>query len=297
MVHQKQIMSAQQRDMVGRVVVITGASAGIGLATAKDLAARGADLVLANRSREKSEPVIAELRRLAGHDRVEFVALDLGNLASVRAAGAQLAARPGPIHVLINNAGIGGPRGQTVDGFELAFGTNHLGHFLLTTLLLDKLQKSAPARIIHVSSQAHYQTRGIHWERLQRATRSITALSEYADSKLANVLFSNELARRLEGSGVTSNSLHPGVIASDIWKRLPGPLRVIAKAFMKSTDDGARTTLLLATAPELAAVSGRYYDDCREKTASRAARDASLAADLWRRSEAWTSEKTAAAAA
>ncbi len=290
-------MDVKKRDLEGRVVVITGASAGIGLATAKALAARGADLVLANRSREKSEPVIAELKRLAGHERIEFVALDLGKLASVRTAGEQLARRSGPIHVLINNAGQGGLRGQTSDGFELAFGTNHLGHFLLTTLLLDKLRASAPARIVHVSSQGHYQARAIHWDRLQQRTRSITGMTEYAESKLANVLFSNELALRLAGTGVTSNALHPGVIASDIWKRVPAPLRIVAKAFMKSNEDGALTSLHLATAPEVATVSGRYFDSCREKTPSRLAHDTALAAELWRRSEAWTRSATPAAAA
>jgi NAD(P)-dependent dehydrogenase (short-subunit alcohol dehydrogenase family) len=275
------------RDLDGRHIVITGANTGIGLATAQALARRGASLVLAGRSRDKTEPVVAELRRLAGHERVSFLSLDLARLASVRAAAAELAARPEPIHVLINNAGLAGQRGLTADGFEMTFGTNHLGHFLLTTLLLDKLRASAPARVVNVASKAHYQARGIDWDAQRRPTRSFTGLDEYAVSKLANVLFSNELGRRVVADGITSYALHPGVIASEIWKRIPWPVRQVALAFMSSPEEGAATSLHCATSPAAAKESGLYYDRCRTKTASRLARDEALAAELWERSQAW----------
>jgi retinol dehydrogenase 12 len=284
-------MSEPTDELEGKVFVVTGANTGIGKVTAAELSRRGGHVVLACRSRDKTQPVLDELAAAGGGDRVEFLELDLGRLASVRTAAAELLARDRPIHVLVNNAGVAGQRGQTADGFELAFGINHLGHFLFTTLLLDRLRASAPARVVTVSSKSHYAAKaGIDWEAVRRPTRSVTGLPEYEVSKLANVLFSAELARRLEGSGVTTYALHPGVIASDIWRRIPWPFRAVAKAFMSSVEDGARTTLYCATAPELSDETGLYYDECRPRTASARARDTALAAELWRRSEAWCAE-------
>ncbi|MBO0776124.1 MAG: SDR family NAD(P)-dependent oxidoreductase, partial [Actinobacteria bacterium] len=192
-----------------------------------------------------------------------------------------------PLHVLINNAGVGGQRGLTADGFELMFGVNHLGHFALTAALLDRLAASAPARVVTVASDAHYQARGIDFGALRQRTRSFTGVAEYAVSKLCNVLFSAELARRTAGRGITTYSLHPGVVASDIWRRVPWPVRPLMKARMLSTEQGARTPLYCATAPELAEASGRFYDNCRERAPSRFA-TGELARQLWDRSEAWT---------
>ena len=275
-----------ERDQEGRVHIITGANTGIGRATAEALVRRGARVVLANRSEEKTRPVLDALAREGAADRVDFVQLDLADLASVRRAGAELAAR-GPIHVLVNNAGLAGARGVTADGFETTFGVNHLGHFLLTHLLLDTLRASAPARIVNVSSHSHYRARTIDFDALRRPTASYTGIPEYEVSKLANVLFTAELARRLEGTGVTAYAVHPGVIASDIWKRIPAPFRWLAKRFMKSNEEGARTSLHCATAPELAGESGLYYAESRPKRPSKVAQDAVLAAELWRRSEEW----------
>ncbi len=273
-------------DLADRHVVITGANTGIGKETARALARRGARITMLGRSEAKTRPVIDELARDAGHDRFGFVALDLGELASVRACAAELVRRGDAIDVLINNAGLAGPRGLTKDGFELAFGTNHLGHFLLTRELLPLLAAGKAARVVNVASASHYQAKGIDWDALRRPTSSVTGMAEYAVSKLCNVLFTAELARRQPALGV--HALHPGVIASDIWsRRIPRPVAWLMTRFMKSTVDGARTSIYCATSPDLAGISGRYYTDAKEKRPSRLAQDLTLAAELWRRSEAW----------
>ena len=182
-----------------------------------------------------------------------------------------------------------GYRGTTEEGFELAFGVNHLGHFLLTNLLLPVLKTSAPSRVVVVSSDAHYRTRkGIDFEAVQRPTRTVTAFQEYCVSKLANVLFAAELSRRLKEEGVTTYSLGPGNVASDVWRRIPWPVRPIMLAFMNSTVDGAQTPLYCATSPDLAAQSGRYYKSLQEKEPHPYAKDVDLAAELWERSARWT---------
>jgi NAD(P)-dependent dehydrogenase (short-subunit alcohol dehydrogenase family) len=196
-------------------------------------------------------------------------------------------ARGLPLHLLINNAGLAAARGQTKQGFELAFGVNHLGHFLLTQLLLERINASAPARIVTVASKAHYRARGIDWEAVRAPTRSASGLREYQVSKLANVLFSAELARRLAGSGVTTYSLHPGVVATEVWRSLPWPLDWLLKLALISPQQGAQTSLHCATAASAAAETGLYYDQCRPKWPSRVAQDATLAQDLWKRSAAW----------
>jgi len=270
-------------ELKGKTAVVTGANTGIGKATAIELARRGAKVVLACRSEEKTMPVMNEIASAGGQ--CEFLALNLGSLAQVREAAAELLARKHPIHLLIDNAGLAGQRGETQDGFELAFGTNHLGHFLFTTLLLDRIKESAPARIVIVASQAHYAAKGFDWDAVKKPTASLSGFPEYGVSKLANVLFSNELARRLEGTGVTTYALHPGVIASDVWRRIPPPLSWLLKAFMKSTEDGARTSVWCATDPALAKESGGYYDSEKPKKASRYALDPKLASELWTKSE------------
>ena len=199
--------------------------------------------------------------------RSRFLALDLADLASVRAAAAAFLALDEPLHVLINNAGVAGRRGLTRDGFELIFGVNHLGHFAFTAALLDSLISSR-ARIVNVASDAHYQATGIDFDRLHRPARSVAAMREYAVSKLCNVLFTEELARRLAGTGVTAYALHPGVVASDIWRRVPWPVRPLVTRRMLTIDQGAQTSLYCATAPELAQVSGRYYEQCAEREPS-----------------------------
>lgn len=276
-------------DLSGKTYVITGANSGIGKITARELARRGAHVILACRSADKTMPVIDELKRETGNEQIEFVALDLSDLASVRRCAEELLARNIPIHGLINNAGLAGSRGTTKDGFELTFGTNHLGHYLFTRLLLDRIKQSGPARIVNVASASHYQARGIDWSALREKTKSRTGLPEYAVSKLSNVLFTKELARRLEGSNVTTYALHPGVVATDVWRRVPSPVRWVMKKFMVTPEEGAQTSIRCATAPELANETGRYYDgDGREKRPSKLANDSALAEQLWSKSAEWT---------
>ena len=280
-------MSPQSGELSGRTFLITGANTGIGRATAADLANRGGRVYLACRSPQKGLAAAAAIVAATGNEAVTFLPLDLSDLASVRACAEEFLARGEPLHVLINNGGVAGQRGITRDGFELAFGVNHLGHFALTAALLDCLAASAPARVVNVSSDSHYQAKGIDFEAVRQRTASMTGMREYAVSKLGNVLFTQELARRVAGRGITAYALHPGVVASDIWRRVPWPVRPLIKRRMITTEEGARTSLYCATAPELAQVSGRFYDDCREREASAVA-TGELAGALWQRSEAWT---------
>ena len=188
--------------------------------------------------------------------------------------------------MLVNNAGVAGSRGLTRDGFELAFGVNHVGHFVLTTALLDRLAASAPARVVTVSSDAHHAAPGIDFEAVRRRTRHVTGMPEYAVSKLANVLFSQELARRAAGRGVTTNAQHPRVVASHNRRRVPWPDRPLLPRRQLTTEQGARTPVYCATAPELGVVTGRFYINEQEADPSRVATP-ELAGALWERSEAW----------
>jgi NAD(P)-dependent dehydrogenase (short-subunit alcohol dehydrogenase family) len=271
-----------------RTSLVTGANTGIGLVTARELARRGDRVIVACRSEAKARPAIDDIVAATGNDAVEFLALDLADLASVRAAAASLVERGEPLGVLVANAGLAGQRGQTAQGFELAFGTNHLGHFLFVTSVLDLLRDGAPSRIVIVSSDSHYQAKTIPFDELQRPTKSTTGLPEYAVSKLANVLFAQELARRLPDD-VWVGALHPGVIASDVWRRVPWPVRSLMKLFMKSTEQGAQTSLLCATSDEVLAHRGAYYSAGKLKDPNPAATP-ELAAELWDRSEAWVAD-------
>jgi retinol dehydrogenase 12 len=273
-------------ELSGRTFLVTGANTGIGLATATDLARRGGRVYLGCRAPQKAAAAVAQIAAATGSDDVRFLALDLADLSSVRDCARAFLALEEPLHVLINNAGIGGTPGRTKDGFELVFGVNHLGHFALTMGLLDCLTASR-GRIVNVASDAHYQAKGIDFDRLRRRTRGITGMREYAVSKLCNVLFSQELAHRLAGSGVVSYSLHPGVVASDIWRRVPAPVRPLVTRRMLTVEQGARTSLYCATAPEASLRSGAYYEDCAERQPSQLA-TSDLGEQLWQHSETWT---------
>lgn len=273
--------------LAGQIALVTGANTGIGFVTARELARMGAHVFIACRNAQRAQPALDAIRVASGNTQVEALALDLGDVASVRRCADTFLARGLPLHLLVNNAGLAGTRGLTASGFELAFGVNHMGHFLLTQLLLDRLLASAPARIVTVASRAHTRTDGIDWDALRQPTRSRTGVHEYAVSKLANVWFSAELGRRLAGTGVNTYALHPGVVASDVWRAVPWPFRSLMKLRMISTEEGARTSLYCATSPDCAGETGLYYDKCRLQTPSTLGRDTTLALKLWRESERW----------
>jgi NAD(P)-dependent dehydrogenase (short-subunit alcohol dehydrogenase family) len=279
-------------DLEGRTFLVTGVNSGIGFFAAAALAARGGKIFLGCRSVEKAEATAAALRAQAGAGgaalALEPFAVDLGDLSSVRSAAAAFVARGVPLHGLVNNAGVAGVRGLTRDGFELTFGVNHLGPFLLTRLLEPALRAAAPARVVNVASNAHRGASGIDFAALRRPTRSLVGWPEYGVSKLCNILFTRELARRWAGTGVTSYALHPGVVATGLWRRIPQPLRWLMTRAMISSKEGSQTTIFCATAPELAAASGRYYRDEHEARPTAVAEDDALAARLWEESERMT---------
>jgi NAD(P)-dependent dehydrogenase (short-subunit alcohol dehydrogenase family) len=278
-------------NLDGRTVVVTGANSGVGRATATALASAGARVVITARSRSRGEEALADIGRSSGSDQVELVVFDLADLASVREGAAELLDGDRPIHVLVNNAGLVlSERSETVDGFETTFAVNHLGPFLLTRLLTDRLVASAPARVVNVASTAHRSARrGLDFDDLQ-SSRHYRGMQAYGRSKLANILFTDELARRLSGTGVTANSLHPGTVATgyardgDASGFLAFGIKVI-RPFILTPEQGARTSVYLASSPEVAEVTGRYFVKCRPRVPSAAARDQSAAALLWSLSE------------
>jgi retinol dehydrogenase-12 len=273
----------------GQVALITGGNVGIGRVTAIELAKKGFKVVIAGRSLERTQPVLDHIKSLSVDEQPLFLPLDLGSLASVRECAQLFKQQNLPLHLLINNAGVAGLRGLTKDGFEMTFGINHLGHFLLTQLLLEKLQASGPSRIVTVSSRAHKRTAGIKWDALRRPTHSWTGIDEYAVSKLANLLFSAELAKRVQGTSVSTYSLHPGVVDTEIWRALPNWARPLLRlrGFL-TPEEGALTTLHCAMhAPQQE--TGLYYADSKPREPAALGKDTELAAELWRRSEAWVS--------
>ncbi len=280
--------SSPRGPLSGRVALVTGANTGIGLVTARELARQGARLFISCRNAASSQAAQRQIRTDSGNPQVETLQMDLADFASVRACARTFLARGLPLHLLVNNAGMAGSRGLTASGFELAFGVNHMGTFLFTHLLRERIVASAPARIVTVASRAHFRATGLDWDALRQPTRSRTAIAEYSNSKLANVLFSAELGRRLAGSGVNTYALHPGVVASNIWRAVPWPIRPLMKLRMISTEEGAATSLYCSTSPAVARDTGLYYDQCKPRTPSVMARDTDLAAQLWLRSEAWT---------
>lgn len=278
-------------DLHGKTFVVTGANTGLGRASVEALAAEGAGhVVLAARSRNKTEPVIEAVRAQYPDTELSYVAIDLGDLGSVSKAADTLLERDAPIDVLMANAGVAGLRGLTKDGFELTFGVNHLGHFLLTEKLLPLVERAPQGRIVNVSSRGHYQADGIDWDALRRPTATFTALPEYAVSKLCNVLYAKELARRLRDTAVTTYSLHPGGVASDIWQRRLGPLAVLLKPFLITNEQGARTQVRCAIDPAVSGESGLYYTDEEPRDPLPLACDEGLQDELVDRSRGWTSD-------
>jgi NAD(P)-dependent dehydrogenase (short-subunit alcohol dehydrogenase family) len=288
-------------EIRGKRVLITGCNTGIGKATATELARRGARVVITARA-GRGEPALAEIRAASGGE-VELLELDLARLASVRAAAASYRARYSELHVLVLNAGVANNAGraETADGFELMFGVNHLGHFELTRRLLDPIRASAPARIIVLTSAGYrYAAKGLDFDDLQSTRREYRGLSIYGHSKLANILFARELARRLEGSGVTVNAVHPGHVATELGLPRPGEGVTAEQALANaraekpelsnlppplSPEQGAATSVFLASSPELDGVSGEYFVDCKRQALLPAALDGAAAVRLWQVSE------------
>jgi retinol dehydrogenase-12 len=271
----------------GQVALITGGNVGIGRITAIELAKKGFKVIIAGRSLERTQPVLDHINSLAVDEQAIFLPLDLGSFSSVRECVRLFNQLNLPLHLLINNAGVAGLRGLTQDGFEMTFGINHLGHFLLTQMLLEKLQSSGHSRVITVSSRAHKRAAEIDWDALRQPTNSWTGIREYAVSKLANLLFSAELAKRVQGTSVSTYSLHPGVVDTEIWRAVPDWARPLLRlrGFL-TPEEGARTTLHCAMhAPKQE--SGLYYADSKLMQPAGLGQDLELAAELWERSEEW----------
>jgi len=274
-------------DLAGKSFLVTGANTGIGKETARALAQRGARVTLAGRSEDKTRAAMADIAATSPGADLAYLKLDLGSIASAREAAAEFLDRDEPLDVLINNAGMAGLHGTTTDGFEMAFGVNHIGPFVFTNGVLERLKASDAARVVNVASDAHYRAKGIDWDAVRQPTVTKVGFAEYGVSKLANVLHAQELGRRLAGTNVSTYALHPGVIASDVWRETPQPLRSIITFFMKSTADGAKTSLHCATSEAAGAQSGLYYEKSKPKKPSPTV-TAELAAELWDRTEAWT---------
>jgi NAD(P)-dependent dehydrogenase (short-subunit alcohol dehydrogenase family) len=280
--------SAPGADAAGRTFLITGGNTGIGLTTAIALARDGGRVYIACRSAVAGEAARARIKSESGSADVWLLPLDLASLASVRDCAAAFLALDEPLHVLVNNAGVGGQRGLTADGFERHFGVNHLGHFALTQLLLGRLAESGPdARIVNVSSDAHFDAPGIDFAAVRRPTATFTGMREYAVSKLCNVLFTQELGRRLGESSLHCYALHPGVVASDIWRRVPRLARPFITRRMLTIEQGAVTPVYCATSLAVEADTGLFYDKRAQREASPVATP-ELARQLWRHSAEWT---------
>jgi len=274
-----------------RTVLLTGASSGIGRATAVALAQQGARLLLVGRTPARCAETLEEIRRRTGRGDIEMLRADLSTRQGVRTLAESVRARTDRLDVLVNNAGVTLARREvTGDGLEATFATNHLAYFQLTGLLLPLLRASARARIVNVASDAHRFGGQLDLDDLQNERR-YRVMRVYAQSKTANILFTQELARRLAGSGITANCLHPGGIRSNLG-RGNGPaldlMHRFVSLFLKSPEQGARTSVFLAGSPEVEGLSGRYWRACREHAPAAHARDPVLARRLWEQSEALT---------
>ncbi|NJN16036.1 MAG: SDR family oxidoreductase [Oscillochloris sp.] len=274
--------------MQGKICLVTGANAGIGRVTAEELARRGATVVMLCRNQAKGEQARNEIITASGNRQVELILADFAALASVRRAAAEFLSRHQKLDVLVNNAGAFFAKRQlSQDGYELTFATNHLGPFLLTKLLLDALKAAAPARIINVSSEAHEGAR-LHLDEIPSGGKRYQNFRAYADSKLCNILFSYELARRLEGSGVTVNALHPGFVASNFGSSIGGPMGFVFRMLRPiaiTPEKGAQTSIYLASAPELETITGKYFTRQQITESSKASYDQQIQTALWQLSE------------
>ncbi|CAL4067336.1 unnamed protein product [Meganyctiphanes norvegica] len=282
-------------NLKGKTVIVTGANTGIGLETARDMARRGAKVILACRNMEKCKKARQDIALETRNKHIYCRECDLASQDSIRNFAKMVNESEPSVDILINNAGVMRCKYQTTkEGIELQLGTNHMGHFLLTNLLLDKIKESAPSRIVNVSSVAHLRGK-IHFEDLN-SVKKYDEGEAYAQSKLANILFTHELAQRLEGKGVTVNAVHPGLVNTELGRHMGFYNSIIATIFvqpllwifLKTPTKGAQTTIYAALSPELENVSGKYYSNQLETEVSEAALDAEAAKRLWMTSERWT---------
>ena len=275
-------------DMTGRTVVVTGGNSGIGKATAAALAAAGADVIIVSRNPAKGAAALEDIRRASDSQAVELVTGDLGSVAATRRLAADLLAARDHIHVLVNNAGVWlTTRHETPDGYEQTFAVNHLAPFLLTDLLLDSLKAAGRARVVNVSSAVHARGR-LDFNDLHFAHRPYAHFQAYSDSKLCNILFTRELARRLATTDVTTNALHPGVVSTNFGTYNNAIINFgmkVMRPFILGPRQGARTSVHCASAPRLEGVTGRYFAKSREKAPSRRALRDEDARRLWKVSE------------
>ncbi|MBX3186568.1 MAG: SDR family oxidoreductase [Labilithrix sp.] len=270
------------QDMRSRTCIVTGGNTGIGLETARGLAREGATVILACRDEARAEAARADIVGSSGAaGRVRVMPLDLASLASIRAFAAAFREQYGGLHVLVANAGVfPTKRETTIDGLELAIGTNHVGHFLLTQELLPQLVEAAPARIVVVSASLQKRAT-LDFEDLQFERRRFAWTSAYAASKLANVLFTVSLAERLAGTGVTVNALHPGLVDSELARHMGPTMRTVTKLLFGAPERGARTSLFLATDPSVAGVTGKYFEARVERPMNPIAHDRAARERLW----------------
>ncbi len=276
--------------MQGKICLVTGATAGIGRVTARELARQGATVIVAGRNAEKSAAVVEQIKQQTGNPNVAYLLADLSSQSEVRALANQFKRQYPRLDVLVNNAGAMFLRRQeSADGIEMTFALNHLNYFLLTNLLLDTLIANAPARIVNVASRAHVGVAGLNFDDLQNQ-KGYFGWRAYGQSKLCNVLFTYELARRLEGTSVSANALHPGLVATRFGSNNTGLswIWTFVNLFALSAEEGAQTPIYLAASPEVEGVTGRYFYQSKALPSSKASYDAQAARRLWQVSEQMT---------
>lgn len=274
----------------GKVVIVTGGNSGIGKETAIDLARRGGKVYIACRDVKRGEDAQKDIREKSKSSNVHFLQLDLASMDSIREFSRKFHSMESYLHILVNNAGVMAcPKSLTTDGFEMHMGTNHLGHFLLTNLLLDMLKQSTPSRVVVVSALTH------KWGSINKddlmGENSYCKFKAYCQSKLANNLFVRELSKKLEGSGVTVNSCHPGVVVTGLLRQINSfemvntVLEPILRQFLRTPAEGAQTSIFLSVDPEAEKVSGKYFGNCKQTEPSNDSKNDELSAWLWKKSE------------
>uniref|UniRef100_UPI00398F6B89 dehydrogenase/reductase SDR family member 13-like n=1 Tax=Pristiophorus japonicus TaxID=55135 RepID=UPI00398F6B89 len=285
----KGVQCKSDTSLRGKTVIVTGANTGLGKETALDMARRGARVILACRCKQRAESAVFDIRKKSGNNKVIFMQLDLASLKSVRAFAENFLKSEPQLHILINNAGIGGSNNKTADGFNMVWGVNHLGHFLLTQLLLDRLKQCAPSRIVVLASKA-YRIGKIDFNDLDPPHNGIIqGFQNYSFSKLCNILFARELANCLEGTNITCYSVHPGCVNTEVFRDLKFWQKVlfvpIIALFFQTPADGAQTSIYCAVQEDIEKFSGRYFADCKVQEVLPHARDDAVARKLWEISE------------